>query len=573
MLFKDQLNIFMKEIGCNAKQISELSELSTATLSRYRNGERTPEAGSNTLMAIAEALAQLANEKSISVTKQEILDAFHACSDIHTSDSESFRNRLNSIIDTLGLSISDLCKSTGYESSAFFRIRRGTRNPSDPIRLAQDVASYITRECNNHQKIEKLNSMIPGYDEADMSQRYEYLFHWLMETDEKPVNDMESFLQKLDSFDLNDFIASIHYDDMKVPTAPFQLPSSRYYYGLQEMMKAEIDFLKATVLSRSKQDVIMYSDVPMEEMSKDPQFPKKWMFGMAMMLKKGLHLNMIHNIDRPMHEMMLGLESWIPMYMTGQVSPYYLNDTQNQIFHHLIKISGSAALCGEAIKNHHTDGRYHLTNNKDEVRYYRKEAEYLLDHARPLMKIYRLQDADAFRNVIEDSYTETGKRRNILSAPSLYTMEHSYLKHMLDENGIDEKMKKKILAYHLDVQQKISQVLTADEITEELPYINDTEFESTPPSLCLSELFTGIDIHYTKQQYQDHLKMCREFEKSHEGYHISLSRRAIFRNLQIFIITGKHVIISKNNSPAIHFVIHHPRLCTAIENFIPPMVE
>ena len=65
MLFKDQLNIFMKEIGCNAKQISELSELSTATLSRYRNGERTPEAGSNTLMAIAEALAQLANEKSI----------------------------------------------------------------------------------------------------------------------------------------------------------------------------------------------------------------------------------------------------------------------------------------------------------------------------------------------------------------------------------------------------------------------------------------------------------------------------------------------------------------------------
>ena len=247
MLFKDQLNIFMKEIGCNAKQISELSELSTATLSRYRNGERTPEAGSNTLMAIAEALAQLANEKSISVTKQEILDAFHACSDIHTSDSESFRNRLNSIIDTLGLSISDLCKSTGYESSAFFRIRRGTRNPSDPIRLAQDVASYITRECNNHQKIEKLNSMIPGYDEADMSQRYEYLFHWLMETDEKPVNDMESFLQKLDSFDLNDFIASIHYDDMKVPTAPFQLPSSRYYYGLQEMMKAEIDFLKATV--------------------------------------------------------------------------------------------------------------------------------------------------------------------------------------------------------------------------------------------------------------------------------------------------------------------------------------
>ena len=32
-------------------------------------------------------------------------------------------------------------------------------------------------------------------------------------------------------------------------------------------------------------------------------------------------------------------------------------------------------------------------------------------------------------------------------------------------------------------------------------------------------------------------------------------------------------MISKNKSPAIHFVIHHPKLRSAIENFIPPMVE
>ncbi len=47
---------------------------------------------------------------------------------------------------------------------------------------------------------------------------------------------------------------------------------------------------------------------------------------MAMMLKKGLHLNQIHNLDRSFEDMMLGLESWIPMYMTGQISPYYLKN-------------------------------------------------------------------------------------------------------------------------------------------------------------------------------------------------------------------------------------------------------
>ena len=573
MLFKDQLNIYMKELNCTAKQISEISELSAASLSRYRNGERIPETKSNTLNSIAKALAHLSSTTPAPLKEQDILDAFYACSDINTSDNESFRNKLNTLIDTLDLSINELCKSTGYESSAFFRIRRGTRNPSDPIRLGQDVSSYITRECTDNERIEKLNILISGYKDADMSERFECLFHWLMETDAKPVNDMESFLKKLDDFDLNDFITSIHYDDIKVPTAPFQIPSSKYYYGLQEMMKAEIDFLKATVLNRSQQDVIIYSDIPMEEMSKDPQFPKKWIFGMAVMLKKGLHLNMIHNVDRPMHEMMLGLEGWIPMYMTGQVTPYYLKDAQNQIFHHLLKVSGSAALNGDAIKNHHLEGRYHLTNNKEEVRYYRKKAEYLLEHAKPLMEIFRLADADEFRKVTDSSFMETGKRRNILSAPSLFTMDHEYLERMLNDNNVEETVKNKVLSHHLYLQKNMEHVVENNEIAEELPYISDEEFESNPPSLCISDLFPGKDIHYTKQQYQDHLAMCKEYEKTHANYHISLSRRAVFRNLQIFIVTGKYVIISKNNSPVIHFVIRHPRLCSAIENFIPPMID
>ena len=57
------------------------------------------------------------------------------------------------------------------------------------------------------------------------------------------------------------------------------------------MMNSELDFLKATVLSKSQEDVIMYSDMPIEEMAKDLEFSKKWMFGMACMLKKGLHLH------------------------------------------------------------------------------------------------------------------------------------------------------------------------------------------------------------------------------------------------------------------------------------------
>lgn len=95
-------------------------------------------------------------------------------------------------------------------------------------------------------------------------------------------------MSKLDTFDLNEYIKVIHFDEMKLPpTMPFSLPTSKAYFGLEEMMESELDFLKATVLSRSTEAVTMYSDMPMEEMAKDPEFPRKWMFGMAMMLKRG----------------------------------------------------------------------------------------------------------------------------------------------------------------------------------------------------------------------------------------------------------------------------------------------
>ena len=36
---------------------------------------------------------------------------------------------------------------------------------------------------------------------------------------------------------------------------------------------------------------------------------------------------------------------------------------------------------------------------------------------------------------------------------------------------------------------------------------------------------------------------------------------------------GKWAMISKGNAPEVHFVIHHPKLRSAIESFIPPLVE
>lgn len=63
-----------------------------------------------------------------------------------------------------------------------------------------------------------------------------------------------------------------------MPSLPFRLPASRNYYGIEEMKQGELDFFKATALSKSAAPVFMCSDMPMADMAEDLDFGKKWMF-------------------------------------------------------------------------------------------------------------------------------------------------------------------------------------------------------------------------------------------------------------------------------------------------------
>ena len=412
-----------------------------------------------------------------------------------------------------------------------------------------------------------------GLDKSD-KQVYSKIKGWLLERTEQEDRDSVSiFLSKLDEFDLNEYIKVIKFEELKVPSVPFQLPSSKTYFGIKEMMESELDFLKATVLSKSTAPVTMYSDMPLKEMAKDPDFPKKWMFGMAMMLKKGLHLNQIHNLDRSFDEMMLGLESWIPMYMTGQISPYYFKNIQNNVFLHFLKVSGAAALSGEAIAGYHADGKYYLTKSKREVEYYQKRADEMLSNAYPLMDIYRSERENDLNAFLSDDTRRSGKRRSILSTLPLYTMSEKLLNRILSRYGTDaeqaEKIKKNVAAQ----KKRIMTILETEIIEDSVPIFTPEEFVSHPPVLELAGVFCERDILYSKAEYEEHLKETEAFAERNPNYVLNEGISHAFRNLQILIHEGQWAMVSKGNSPAIHFVIRHPKLRSAIENFIPPVTE
>lgn len=505
MKFCEQLGKYIEQLSCTAKELCELSGISPSTFSRYRSGERIPEIDTVAFDGLCNALEAVAREKGYGdMTRENIKRAFLDCEDIIPADRESMRQNFNTLISALDINIKRMCKEINYDVSTVFRIRNGTRKPADPERFVAAIAGFTARELRTPTEISAVAQLV-GCNESDIedvSQRYEVICKWLFsdharQSREIKSGGIEKFLDKLDEFNLNEYIKAIRFDEMKVPALPFQLPVSKSYFGIKEMMESELDFLKATVLSRSNEPVIMYSDMPMKEMADDPEFPKKWMFGMALMLKKGLHLCQIHNLDRSLDDMMLGLESWIPMYMTGQIAPYYLKNVQNNAFLHLLKVSGAAALSGEAVAGFHSEGRYYLTKSKKELGYYRKRANDLLSNACPLMEIYRSDRKKDFSDFLTADSHRRGGRRSILSALPVYTMDNDMLNSILDRNGIDDRRGRDIKAYVNERKKRVESILETMTIEDEICCLSREEFETRPHALDLSGVFCASDVLYS----------------------------------------------------------------------------
>ena len=575
MDFKKLLDDYMKQLDCTAKDLAENSGLSAATISRYRSGERIPEDGSENFDRLINGIVSIAENKKIpNITVQSVSEAFSPYVR-NNVDIAHLQKNFHTLLTVVPINISNLARFLNYDPSYISRIRNGQRQPANPTEFARKISIFVTKHFQTVEQKAVISSLIncPMEELSNYTDFQDRMTNWLLAGSGAVKDSMTVFLEKLDEFNLNEYIHSIHFNELKIPSVPFQIPISRTYWGIKEMMESELDFLKATVLSKSTAPVIMYSDMPMKEMAKDPEFPKKWMFGMAMMLKKGLHLYQIHNLDRSFDEMMLGLESWIPMYMTGLISPYYLKNVQNNTFLHLLKVSGSAALSGEAITGCHENGKYYLTKSKREVAYYQRRADELLKNADSLMDIYRSEREAELNTFLISDIRKSGKRRGIRSTLPLYTISEELLERILIRHDIDGRQKQRIRKHVKMQKERIISILASETLEDEVPALTPEEFSKNPPVLDLSGIFCETNLPYSEEEYMMHMSDTKAFARKNPNYILRISTTHAFHNLQILVHEGQWAIISKSKAPAIHFIIHHPKLRNAIENFIPPIVE
>ena len=574
MNFQECLNNYIIQIRCNGKELARNSEISETVISRYRKGERAPSADSEYLKKLSDGIIKTAAEKGIRDFKadkvwQTLRDSLEDNRDEPVFNSQ----KLDILLRELDINISRIAAFLHYDPSYLSKIRTGKRNPAHQQQFVEKICEYVASNYKDEQDRKKVTYLIQcNEDEITDSSLYrKKLREWLSSSKPEDVDYVSGFLRKVDSFNLDDYIRVIHFDSFKVPKVPFQLPVSRHYYGLKEMREGELDFLKHTVLSKSMKPLYICSDMPVEDMAADEDFAKKYMFGLAMVLKKGLHIHIIHDVERPMKDMMLGLENWVPLYMTGQISPYYLKGVQNRVYSHLHYCSGQVAMTGDCISGHHDLAHYYLTSRKEEVSISQKNMEFLLKKAHPLMDIYREERKKELYAALIENAGKEGRRRRVLAVPDLGVLPKKLLEEILERNHVSADDKTTIIEYYRRDRECLETVLKHSIVEDEVSEICEEEYGKYPPVLPIAECFLEKDIHLTYEEYLACIKAGREYAKANENYQFNLTKIKGFHNIQITCFEGKWCMISKNRAPAIHFVIHHPKLRYALENMVLPI--
>lgn len=575
MTFQECLNSYIKKLNCSGKELANNCGISETIISRYRKGDRIPTANSEYLKKLSDGIAKTSIEKGLAELKpnevyQRLLEALPK-----ENPAIFCYQKFDLLLKELEINVSKMAAALHYDASYISKIRTGKRVPSDPAEFAENVSSYIARNCLSEEELKKIASVTDC--DARQLENQENCFlelqKWLCLAEFEKTDHISSFLQKMDEFNLDTYIRAIHFDSFKVPKVPFQLPISRHYYGLKEMREGELDFLKHTVLAKSMEPLHLCSDMPVEDMAQNEEFARKYMFGLAMVLKKGLHIHIIHDVERPMKDMMLGLENWIPLYMTGQISPYYLKGIQNKVYSHLHYSSGQAAMTGDCISGHHENAHYYLTSHKEEVERYRKNTEYLLKKASPLMDIYREDKKEQLYDFLEKASAIEGSRRRILAAPPLFAIPEQLLKEILHNNQIGKKMCDRILETQKAQKSRMENIFTHSVVTDELSEVTSMEYDKYPVALPVADCFLEQDIVLTFQEYTECITAAKEYASRQENYNFRLTRVKSFHNIQITCHEEKWCMVSKNKAPSIHFVIHHPKLRYALENVILPIQD
>lgn len=405
-MFSSRFDSILKLLNIKNKDLAAIAGIDSANISRFRKGSRIPKKDSDMAKKLEDSLllytknvnrlALLCSSLNISSDSdpQKIIRTldnylFEGISDIQSANpqkkikaSKNFGERLTISMKLANLSNVQLSQYINVDPSLISRFKSGLRTPSTDSEISEILCHALFDHISDNKKTPDLFRIM---NHNDSESNFDDFKNWIFSADNNNSQSAaaEQLLEIFDSFTLenNQKLPSFSKDDF----TEYITDTRDVYIGISGIRDAVLRFLGLVVQKKPK-EIFLYSDQDMDWMVANDQYFYKWAFLMNACVLNGTKIRIIHNINRSLTEMNSAIKSWLPLYMSGLIEPYYCKKNIDQRFSHTIFLC-PGMFCIEAAMpiGMEKEGLYHFYS--DELHLNNSSASYnkLLESSHPLI--------------------------------------------------------------------------------------------------------------------------------------------------------------------------------------------
>lgn len=592
--FSENLKTILAVLGCTNSDLAVYGECSASNISRIRSGARVCKMNSNTMYSIVNGiygyteahryleklykLMGLKSDLSPDKTKNAIVHWMYSENDnkLHKSVGNSrtgrklpfnfYSEKLNAIMDMLDLSNVKLGKAIHVDPSYISRLRNGTRVPKRNSDITDRISEYLLERIIEQDKLRPLARMINvtmrSFEDADY--RKNVFLKWINDKDNiAEESAVEKLLENIDSF--KPAIYSTLPNISSIVSKEVLTDLKYEYIGVKGLQTAVIRFLSNSVYEKAD-ELWLYSDEDMSWIADDKEFLLKWTVLLGTCVKNRIKIKIIHTVDRDPDEMIKGLESWIPLYMSGMIEPYMSRRKVDNRFSHSMFICPNKS-CIEAchVKGSESFGLYRYHTEQEHIDIYMKQYEMLLSTCDPLMKIYTQADLAKYIS-FTDNVVNEGGITSVLQSLSLGFMDKSLLDKMLSKADCNDEELEKIYTFWQSRVSMYERALQDEKIREMIPLPSKESIDKGEVILNLGTIRHELLIPYEKEDYARYIRNIINIIDRYKNYNLIPLPELPFINVQI-IINGDNISIIKTDFPKISFVISNQYIVSAFKDY------
>lgn len=430
------------------------------------------------------------------------------------------------------VSNSTLGRYLSFDPSYISRIRTGKRGLPKHQPFIEPIADYFSRNLKEEYQRKLVGDAICPYrplPDNNVAVR-QLIIEWLLD-DTKDIEQIN-----VSAEDENNSLSG-------------GIDDKSFFYGNKGKRQAVVKFFEDICKLGKPMNLMFYTDEEMSWFCEDETFPAYWTKLLMKIVELGGKIKIIHSFGRGISDMLEILRTWIPVYMSGNVEPYYYPKLRDGIYHRTLFIAqGYSALVSTSVGNKTDDAMNLLLEDKTAV--YAVENEFMnyLSMCKPLMNIYNVYNSNALASKMRLAKDMRGNFIVSGTVPSLYTMPDTLADKMSKRtNG---KRFKEIYTQH---REWFKSLLDDGNMVTELISFNDIN-DGAKKYVPMCDVFRLDKLSYENDELAEHLSNVIKLLDTYPNYRVIITD-SIIGDMSLLALEDYGIIIAGVKSPATIFEI------------------